>query len=381
MRVLQVCYKYPPFFSGYGKQLETINKEIVRADAGVAIHVITAYGRMRTRTCESGTTVYSMFKQKEGEGSRKYYYLFSLFILFRYFPLFLRADAIHIVKAGPEIIIPTALARLFNKRVIIKVAQDDLEGLLEDTPGIMRRIRRFFLRRADKVVALSGKIAEEAEALGVRAENIKRIPNGVDFNRFNCREAEASPNQPYARKFIFMGAVSRRKGIEDLLQALEAYSDDLILFSFYGPLLDIESFDQRLSKISEKAHVIAHYYGSVEQPELKMKEHDCLVLPSYSEGMPNVVLEAMACGLYVILSDINVHKELCEMAKGSCFKVGDPQDLLNKIRSFLSMTIDGKTKLLQSQSIEALASSRSVAGQYISLYRSCGDARVKERMA
>lgn len=367
MKILQVCYKYPPFFSGYGKQLETINKKVIEVGADLEIDVVTAYGKMERRIYGNSIAVHAMFERKES--GLKYYYLFSLFALFRYIHLFFRADIIHIVKAGPELIVPTVLAKLFRKKVIVKVAQDDLEGLLEPSPGMMRKLRRFFLRRADYVVALSGKIAEEAAALGIRMENIKRIPNGVDFGRFNYMEAEPRLNKPYARSFIFVGSVSRRKGIEDLLRALELYNGGPILFSFYGPLFDVENFEQRLIEINERGHVIARYCGVVEQPEVVMREHDCLVLPSYSEGMPNVVLEAMACGLYVILSNINVHGELCQMAEGSLFRVGDSEDLHNKITSFMRMNIDENCKRTQSRSIEALASSTNVAHQYICLYR------------
>src|SRR5690606_13452220 len=119
-----------------------------------------------------------------------------------------------------------------------------------------------------------------------------------------------------------------------LLDALDHYEGKKIHFSFVGHIDDVDDFENRLSAINERKSVVAIYHGSKDSPEDLLRAHDCLVLPSMSEGMPNVVLEAAACGLYLILSNIAVHQELTELVQGECFKLGDSGALLQKIYEF-----------------------------------------------
>lgn len=369
MKILQVCYIYPPFFSGYGMQLYTINEQLVRSNSDLEIVVLTAYGeKKKSKELRAGRHLVRCLVKTKSKKGIFFYTIFVFFVAIRFIKEFFRADVVHIVKAGPEVIVPMVIAKILNKKVIVKVAQDDLEGLLIKHPSLIRKLRCFLLRKVDYLVALSGKIAKEAELLGVPKERIKRISNGVDFNRFNYNErVHQGRNSPF-RSFIFVGAISRRKGVEDLLRALEDYRGDPILFSFVGPLYDVNDFERRLQEISANGCVVTRYHGAVERPEIFMKMHDCLVLPSYNEGMPNVVLEAMACGLYVILSDIAVHQELCELGEGSCFNLGDPADLLSKMVSFLSVDFNDARRSEQSISIANVASVQNVGAQYLFLY-------------
>ena len=77
-----------------------------------------------------------------------------------------------------------------------------------------------------------------------------------------------------------------------------------------------------------------NFVGNIEPLELKgyYLESDLFILPSYSEGLPKVLLEAMACGLLAVVSDIQAHKELIEHNKnGYVFKTGDLDSLTSTI--------------------------------------------------
>jgi Glycosyltransferase len=345
-----------------------VNKKILERDAGKDIVVVTAYTKETASYGGRKEKIKSLFTT-EHEGTGYHYCLFSLFSVFRFLLSFLRADVVHVVKAGPELIVPVLFAKLFRKPVIIKIAQDDLENLLPIKIKILRRARRYLIKNADVIVALSEKIANEARLLGVDGDKIKRIPNGVDIDKFNCNSASQS-GVIRNKKYLFVGAISKRKGMLDLLRALEKYEGQNVDFSFAGPIYDIVGFQERLEVLNSKGYIKAKYYGAVNDPEKIIKEHDCLVLPSYNEGMPNVVLEAMACGLYCILSDINVHKELCAAAKGSIFKLGDPDDLLSAIMTFNFMDYGCAERREQSEAAIKRYSSVVVSQMYIDIYNS-----------
>lgn len=369
MNIVQVCYKYPPFFSGYGKQLHTVNIKLI-SRVSVDITVITAYGEKAEKKEEGNLSIKPFFKNIEEKGLF-HYYVFSLMCFFRYLVTFLKADVIHVVKAGPELIFPVFFGKILGKRVIIKVAQDDLECLLPKKVGFFRSVRRGLIKQADCVIALSQKIYDEALSLGVSGSLVQKIPNSIDFERFNFTRGSAEQRViKNERRYIYVGAISKRKGVDLILESLNVYQGQPIELSFVGPLYDVRDFEKKISSINKKGVVKAKYYGEINNPEVVLREHDCLILPSYNEGMPNVVLEAAASGLYVILSDIAVHRELVEVFKGECFKVGDACDLTVKINSFNGIEFPVICRELQSKVAEERFSSETISIRYWSLYKS-----------
>jgi len=367
MRILQICYKYPPFFSGYGKQLHTVNQEITKDDT-ISVTVLTAYGKNKSTTISPNFIVKSLF-ETESEKSRNYFYLFSAFVVFRYLVFFIRADVIHIVKAGPELIIPTMLAKLLGKKVIIKVAQDDLEALLPHKVGLLKKIRRFFIRKADIVVALSQKIVDEALGIGVSAKAIRKIPNSVDTSRFKYETSLAAEStNSRVKRYVFIGSISRRKGVVDLLDALLIYQGSNIYFTLAGPLYDVGDFEERLVSINQRGFVNIKYVGEIDRPEDLLEKNDCLVLPSYSEGMPNVVLEAAACGLYLLLSDISIHKELLNILDGYLFTLGNKLSILSSLSYINKLELTPYHMASQSRQASSGFSVDVVSRKYLSIY-------------
>src|SRR5690606_31946583 len=98
--------------------------------------------------------------------------------------------------------------------------------------------------------------------------------------------------------FLFVGRFERRKGIEELNQTLNAIKDiENFQFTFVG----------RIPNEAKIQHKNISYAGEIRDTEkLKQifREHDVLVCPSHSEGMPIVILEAMASGLAVVATDV-----------------------------------------------------------------------------
>jgi len=75
-------------------------------------------------------------------------------------------------------------------------------------------------------------------------------------------------------------------------------------------------------------------------------QHDVLVHPSYGEGLPNVVCEALACARPVIVSDLLDHSQLVQNGKsGYLFNHMDPSDLAEKIKMFIRLTPDERKKM------------------------------------
>ena len=151
------------------------------------------------------------------------------------------------------------------------------------------------LRNADFVYSFGGKIDAILIELGVAADKILLQSNGIEKKWL----VNKVPKNNEIRKFVFIGRAERRKGIEELNKALHLLIADNIPFefTFIGPIKpDLQIKDNRIN-----------YKGEIRDSE-KIKEilktQDCLVCPSHAEGMPTVILEAMACGLAIIATDV-----------------------------------------------------------------------------
>ena len=185
-------------------------------------------------------------------------------------------------------------------------------------------LRRTFTRltqQADYVFSFSGKIREIVEVqLGVSHARIIQAPNAIDATWLRSSPSPSSGK----RRFIFLGRYERRKGIEELHAVLNDWTGPEIEFVFIGPIPKEKQLDLPW----------VQYRGSVsDQDALKaeLDQGDVLVCPSYSEGMPTVILEAMARGLAIVATDVGATCELVDDGDGmliSSLSIGTLRDAL-----------------------------------------------------
>lgn len=121
------------------------------------------------------------------------------------------------------------------------------------------------------------------------------------------------------RHLLFVGRISRNKGIDELFHAFESVSSKFpeMTLTLAGP--------GKLPDIPDKIAQKVCYLGMVDHEKLPALygNYDILLLPSHSEGLPNVILEAMASGLVVIASAVGDIPVL--LAKGRGFVI-QPKD-------------------------------------------------------
>jgi glycosyltransferase involved in cell wall biosynthesis len=151
-------------------------------------------------------------------------------------------------------------------------------------------------QQANVVFSYGGKITEIIKAIHVKSNKIVEIPSGVEKNFISESIATHYTNK---RKFVFLGRAERRKGIIELNEVLQKLISEKqnFQFEFIGPI----------PKDMQIIHSSIIYHGEIrEAQKIKsiLSENDVLVCPSWSEGFPNVILEAMATGLAIIATDV-----------------------------------------------------------------------------
>lgn len=190
---------------------------------------------------------------------------------------------------------------LLGKKVVIKVAATGpLSDLSFARKPVVRRLFLAAVRRADAVIALCRQSAREIADAGIPAGRIVNIPNGVDTGLF--RPAAAAERA--AGRLLFIGRLDAMKGIDVLLEAVA-----LLIAQRQGVTCDIVGNGPLKDDLEKKAAALGighavHFAGERLQVGPFFDRAGCFILPSRSEGMPNVILEAMASGLPVIATAV-----------------------------------------------------------------------------
>jgi sugar transferase (PEP-CTERM/EpsH1 system associated) len=189
--------------------------------------------------------------------------------------------------------------------------------------------KRVLGRRVDRLVTVSQTIAAEWAGYGVPPGKIEWIPNGVDLDRFHPR-----PEKPELRRAfslpehgLLIGSVGRFDPIKNYEVLIEAFGR--LAPRFPESRLALLGDGPREPNLRSLADTIGvrdrvFWLGRRPDPENFLPALDIFALPSLSEGMSNVVLEAMASGLPVVSADLPGHREV--FAPGSEGVVVSPCD-------------------------------------------------------
>ena len=217
--------------------------------------------------------------------------------LARHDALLERADAILGSWAFPDGCAAVRAAKRLKKPCVVKMHGSDV-NVVAKHPVAAQAIRDE-LAHADAIVVMAKSLATALVDLGVPASRMAFVPNGIDGARFFPRaldEVNAEEGTGTAGPVVlFIGRLEPQKGLGDLLDAwphvLEAIPSATLRLVGKGPLKERASCMHGVEVLGARTHDAIP--GELHRASL-------FVLPSWAEGMPNVVLEALACGRPVV---------------------------------------------------------------------------------
>ena len=241
-------------------------------------------------------------------------------------------DLIDAHFAFPEGFAAVLLGRWFGRPVTITLRGTEIL-LAAHRPR--RWALRWALRRADRVIAVAQPLADLARALGVPADRVAVIENGVDtarFNRFMLPDT--------SKKRVRVGCVANLravKNIDGLMRAAKAACERFpqLAFEVAG------EGDQRpeLERLHADLGLGDRFKlkGSVPEVAAFLRTVEVAVLPSHSEGMSNALLEKMSAGRAVVATDVGANAELVEHGRsGLVVPPGDGAALVEAIGAYLA---------------------------------------------
>lgn len=203
--------------------------------------------------------------------------------------------------------------KLYKNKLVVRCGYEWLQTLEKSKKSFVKRYfafcaEKFAYNNADKVILTSEDSKKfVTQKFNVNSETIQIIPNYIDIDLFKPLNIEKEKG-----RIIFIGRLEKDKNLANLFYSLEGLDVKLVV-------VGSGSMRGELEQIAKDKNLKVVFKGNIEQAfipqELNMSE--IFVLPSLYEGNPKVLLEAMACGLPCIGTDVGgINSILSHMDNG-----------------------------------------------------------------
>lgn len=383
MRVLMLTTRFPPDYGGGARHALHLCRKL--AKRGVQTSIVTGYkGRSVINEQVDGIPVTRLpLPQQQGLGVFPFYgQLIRALIAQRRNYNLIHAHAIHHHAYAGFLV-----GRFFSKPAIAKIAllgHDDPASILRRRWG---KIQLLMLRQASTLIATSQEIFQAVKAFGWPLQRLAYIPNGVDTSHFHPLSPEARaalrmqlglPEKCFVVTFV--GIIARRKGVHTLARAWpnikRACPDARLLL--IGPCSKDEHWGVDERYVAELGEILVQsgvaesvrFAGKVTDPKPYLQASDLFIFPSRSEGMPNALLEAMACGLPFVATRLGCIEEMAPKEQLPYLVPVDDADALAE--AIISLASNAKLRrelgLAVRRTVEERFSLDAVADQYLKLY-------------
>lgn len=278
-----------------------------------------------------------------------------------------KADLIHIHAVGPGLLAP--LARLLGLKVVVTNHGPDYDR--QKWGGMAKTILRLgeYLggKFANQIIVISSVIAEIIRKRCGRDSNL--IYNGVPLPERSNSTSYLDRTGIKPKNYIL--AVARfvpEKGLHDLIEAFAELKGDYQLV-IAGDADHETSYSQKLKKLAtEDERIILTGYITGEDLNQVYTNARLFCLPSYHEGLPIALLEAMSYGLPALVSDIPANLEV-DLPAERFFKCGDTKNLAEKLGKLIDLELtDEEQRSLRAEIREKYNWSK-IAEQTVAVYQ------------
>ncbi|MBC5630966.1 glycosyltransferase family 4 protein [Clostridium sp. NSJ-6] len=207
---------------------------------------------------------------------------------------------------------------------------------------IIKILSRISYKKATKIFFQNTSDMNTLINDNILTRNYDLLPgSGVNLERYNLLDY---PDKESEVNFSFIARVMKDKGIDEYLEAAKSIKVNYprVNFSIIGKIEEVK-YRSILSEYERRG--IIKYEGFNDDIIHVIEKSSCIINPSYSEGMSNVLLEGAACGRPLIASDIPGCREIIDNdINGLLFNVKSAEDLIEKIDKFINL--DYREKVL-----------------------------------
>jgi teichuronic acid biosynthesis glycosyltransferase TuaC len=250
-----------------------------------------------------------------------------------------KKDLVHCHHIFPDAYGMLSLCEKWKAPLVGDIHGDSFFTDLASDRGLGLRLSRT-LRACSKIVCISHHIRELALEAGVDDKKLAYIPLGIDTGRFMPGDRERIRRElgiKEHRVVLYVGQLLKKKGVYDLLEAISLLGDrEDCKFVFVGSGPEAEGLRRSARRLGIEGKVI--FTGQVLGDTLRKwySLADIFVLPSWTEGRPTVINEAMASGCAIVATDVSgIPEQVKEGYNGLLVQMKDPAMLAEKLSGLL----------------------------------------------
>lgn len=256
-----------------------------------------------------------------------------------------------------------SLAKAFNKKVILHVHGSRFKDFYNESAN--KKVIISNLLKADKLVVLSQSWKEWFFAIGINSENIIVLNNIVDYPIIK------EVNRENKVKILFLGEVGERKGVFDIIETIaknrESFKDEIILK--IGGNKETDRLLQKIDEYDLSDFVKFEGWVSGKKKINLLNWADIFILPSFNEGLPIAILEAMSYGKAIISSPVGGIAEIVQSGiNGILIEPGNQKEIFEAINFFIYNKNKIETFGNQSKKIVEPFYPKSVLNSLLSIY-------------
>jgi len=229
------------------------------------------------------------------------------------------------------------LARKYGKPSIVGLRGSDVTSYLKIP--ILKRQAKWTYLHCDRIVTVSEDLKKQLSYLKINSEKVSVIRNGINpiFQITDKALSRKKLNLPDKPIILFVGYLIPRKGVKYLINAIfkmKRHPDCQLYLIGEG---DEEANLKKLTVERDMSDRV-HFIGEVNQSDMVTwyNAADLFCLPSLREGIPNVMLEALACGIPVVTTDIGDNSKIINENNGVLVLPEDANLLVKAIEKTLS---------------------------------------------
>jgi glycosyltransferase involved in cell wall biosynthesis len=223
------------------------------------------------------------------------------------------------------------LAKYFNKKIILHIHGSRFKDFYNESENKFKIIDN--LQKADKIVVLSHSWKEWFISIGLNSEKIIILNNIVDYPKTQKKDYENKI------KLLFLGEIGKRKGVFDIIEVLDHNSDlykNEIIFKIGGNK-ETEKLIQKIDEYQLSDFVKFEGWVSGDKKINLLNWADIFILPSFNEGLPIAILEAMSYGKAIISSPVGGIAEIVQAGKnGILVEPGNQKEISEAINFFIN---------------------------------------------
>lgn len=339
LRILMISNHFYPSIGGLENQAQRLANEL--ANKGVEVEVITPrYDNLLKEELlgKIKVTRFPIIRNPHTRGDflSKIFYCLSLWYVIWKKRKFI--DVIHVHQALHAAAFSVIVAKVLQKKIIIKDAGSGNNGNMWYLNNVFSegKILISIIRNADAIISLSSETTEELLVNEFDIERIIEIPNGVQIDKFSGKNRNAAKWRVRDSNISFVAIsvgriVIKEKRIDILLNAwaklVAKRKDAILLIVGDGP--DLPKLSYLVKELDIERQV--RLFGFRDDIIDLLRQSDCFILPSVSEGMSNSLLEAMCSGVCCLASRVSGNEGLIDDGEtGLLFDLNE-SDLLEKI--------------------------------------------------